>query len=301
MNVSGDGKSASTPINLDLRLSTEPKNELQIRASGVGYWESAPPNLVNIYVHPSGNDSADGSHASPLKNLQTALKKIADSPGTFGTHYIWIKSGTTHKIDESIDLGQKSIWMYVYDEPKYGTSIKGNQCPNYIPSVAADFDRINIIFGWYKHPELQLAFRAELRARGIYFNASHVRYIANDLNVPEYESGWLPADGTDIVSYTGCVVYKHHVTTYIGGGVGSRITTFNLNIVDYVGGFLTFSSANWFNWDPPVVTCPGMPTYELSPKNVLTYVNYTNISSQTTFDLQHRKAYGITQNWNVFP
>lgn len=301
MDAEGDGVLPSSAFGLNLRLSNEARNELQIRPTGVGYWESAPANLANIYVSPQGNDNNSGSISSPMKTFQAALLRIADGPGHYGNHYIWLKSGASFSINRKIELGQRAIWIYVYDEPKYGTSISGNQCPNYLPSVAADFQRATLTFEWYEHPDLHMAFRSEIHARGIYFNSTHIRYIPNNLAIPEYEADWVPAACTDIVSYQGCNIYKMHRNTILGGLAGSRMSTVAVNIVDSAGGFMTAATAVWFNWDPPVVTCPGMPTYELSPKNVFSYVNYTNISSWTTFDLQHRKSYGITQNWNVFP
>ena len=88
---------------VNVKLSPEAGNRLELRNSGLGLWDTVEPNLFKQYVDSiGGNDANSGTKDSPLKTFNEALRRLhASSNGGRGQANIYLKDGGTYYIGEA--------------------------------------------------------------------------------------------------------------------------------------------------------------------------------------------------------
>ena len=90
-------------VDVDVLVSTEGGNRLEVRGGRLGVWDTVEPDLYKQYVDSvGGNDSNSGSKTNPLKTFSEALRRLDVSKnGGRGDANIYLKDGGTYYIGEA--------------------------------------------------------------------------------------------------------------------------------------------------------------------------------------------------------
>lgn len=315
ITLQGDGSTAA-PLKATAKISTEAKNSLEIRstglyskgveispdagnrieerANGIGVWDTAPPDLAFQYVSTSGNDANPGTKAQPLRTLREALNRIP--PNNNGSFTIKLKAGQSFPLDQNFNLSG-AVQITVYDDPKYGEA----DFIDYNPlGLATDCTRpilncsVYVGDGGYVYPA-RLICATQLILKGLIINCN-----------------------PNITAPTGNVHFNSPATIFWGClvnvGVGARgwavqgtnassvHTDWNIASNGSALGFELQSLQRLFNRTPGsiVPAAHGYPAWTVRGTNIQSVVNYMNVGNTHEYNVATQSLFGIMVNWNIF-
>lgn len=163
--VTGDGTNAN-PLNV--KLSPDTGNLLDLRANGLYYGTQAADDVSNLYIDPgAGDDNNIGNvPTAPLKTLGAAIGKVrSDQSSTFN-----LRAGQTFVLDRGLTVTSGATrTIQLYGDPHYPGGVL---YPSPYPSLDVPYYYPEII------DEVQ---RATIRAMVNYQDAGH-RYTINTMN-----------------------------------------------------------------------------------------------------------------------
>lgn len=296
VGVTGDG-SVGNPFKLDVKISGEAGNRLEVRNGALGVFDTAPPNLKLQYIsYNLGDDNNPGTRDAPLKTLAKAMERVALESAGYGEFSFIMRAGEDHIIDQFLHpLTNADLYFSHYDDPIYGDQL--TDCLGYYSMYAPNLSRYKMVFRDYTVPEGTVWPVINARSIG----------VAGSIPSTPFNTPTIPGGPHRYIFHTpgslslgGCDPIIHP------GGYLARAGTIRLQgtILDIKpGGTLTdpifspviigddFSSG-------PVPACGGKPAFTARDGNVRQVVNPSNVGCST--DPATKTMFGFTTDWDMF-
>lgn len=151
VGVTGDG-SVGNPFKLDVKISGDSGNRLEVRNGALGVFDTAPPNLAIQYIsYALGNDANAGTREAPLKTMTEATRRVNQETGGYGTFYFNVRANETHVLDQYLhQMPNAELVIQVYDDPIYGD--RSTDCEAYYSYFAPNLSRPVFDFRSYTLP-----------------------------------------------------------------------------------------------------------------------------------------------------
>lgn len=297
VRVTGDGSEAN-PYKLDVKISPQGGNRLEVRDGMLGVFDAAPPNLANQYVsYALGDDANDGTRSSPLKTLTEASRRISQESAGYGTYIINFRAAETHVVDQFLHPMQNADLIFqVYDDPIYGD--RGDDCPAYYSYFAPNLSRPVLDFRPYPQPTgggtvWPNARCASLTLAGVVSNTPTVLPTAPG-GVPRFiydASGLIWLAGADL-------------NIYAGHGVRASSMYYQLTRASIASGasFVDILRGPNINADDiegyTYPACGSKPSFTSRDGNIRSVVNHTNIGGAS--DPVTKTMFGFNTSWDIF-
>ena len=282
----GDSLTVGKNGLVDVKLSPDEGNLLEVRKNGVGYWATISEHKNTFYIDAvNGSDSNSGSREAPLRTINKACELISleNKPGDC---WIYLKSQQNHVLNSKpVPLIQNTVSLATYGEPTYDLGDKvhnGN-----ISALYPDFKVANVII------------EQSNNENGTSASSLHV------LNLFAYGVSFYQKFGVGTQPYG----TYHVVITPSGGSVnlwGSDIYQQSNGVAIRSSQIATVCS-NYFNDSAEgkfteVTTSPSLFVYEhdyLRSSNIRT-TSKSKFISATQYDINTKRLFGFSTSWDFF-
>lgn len=301
VSVTGDGTVAN-PFKLDVKISGEEGNRLEVRNGRLGVFDTAPPDLANLYIsYVSGSDANPGTRGAPLKTLAEATKRIVENSPARGTFNLFFKSGEQHLVNARLySLRNAQVNFYYYDDPTFGDGLAS--CPGSYPNLAASLVRPDIRFQAYNDPNLGGTVWPYLQTNDVGLFGVSVQtpnQIPTALGGPPhfiFESfSVAQLNGCDIAINAGRLIRPRSLVMQL-----SQLTmnaANNVRLADMAFN-PSLDATDIYTPGSYVEQCPGGPVIDYRSGNTRTVLNPSNIGG--AYDAATKTMFGYNTTWDIF-
>lgn len=301
VRVTGDGSEAN-PYKLDVKISSEEGNRLEVRDGMLGVFDTAPADLANLYIsYVSGDDSNPGTRQAPLKTLSRASQMIVENSAGRGQFNLYFKSGEIHLVSQRIySLRNANVRLWYYDDPTFGDGQAS--CPGSYPNLAASLVRPQIRFQEYNAPDLGGTVWPTLQANDLGLYGVSVQtpnqtptalggpahFILESFSVTEMNGVDIAVNAGRLIRPRSLVMQLCQLTMNAANNVRLADVAFNPSF-DVTDGYVPGSY---------VEQCPGGPVIDYRNGNVLTVLTPANIGGN--YDAATKTMFGYNTTWDIF-
>lgn len=299
--VTGDG-SVENPFKLDVKISGEEGNRLEVRDGALGVFDTAPPNLANLYLsYVTGDDANPGTREAPLKTLSEATKRIVENSPARGTFNLYFKTGEIHLVNQRLySLRNANVRLWYYDDPIFGDG--QTSCPGSYPNLAGSLTRPQIRFQEFNAPDLGGTIWPTLQVNDLGCYGVSVQtpnqtptalggpahFILESFSVTEMNGVDIAVNSGRLIRPRSLVMQLCQLTMNAANNVRLADMAFNpaFDVTDnYVPGSY-------------VEQCPGGPVIDYRNGNVLSVLTPSNIGGN--FDAATKTMFGYNTTWDIF-
>lgn len=271
---------------VNVKLSPDSGNLLEVRQNGIGYWAVISENKNTFYVDAlNGNDANTGLKDAPLKTINKACELLSLEDKS-GDCYIFLKSKQDHRLMSSpAHLPKNNLVFITYDAPKYdyGHLVHNGN----ISALYTDFEPASIIVEQATHADGTSASSFYAKRILFYGVKLYQKFGFGTRPYGTYHIA-LTESGGDVILW-GSDVYQE------SNGVAFRTSKLSLICSNYynsgVSGKLTEIDT------PPSLVV--QTADHLRSSNYLT-AKKSEIISPSQYDIATKRQFAFTTSWDFF-
>lgn len=301
VRVTGDG-SEENPYKLDVKISSEEGNRLEVRDGMLGVFDTAPADLADLFIsYVSGNDSNPGTRQAPLKTLTRATQLITEGSSGRGQFNLYFKSGEIHLVNERLfSLRNANVRLWYYDDPTFGDGRV--TCSGSYPNLAASLVRPQIRFQEYYDADLNGTLWPFLQTNDLGLYGVSIQtpnelptalggpahFILESFSVAEINGVDISVNAGRFIRPRSLVMQLCQLTMNAANNVRFADVSFNpaFNVND------SYTPGSY------VEQCPGGPVIDYRSGNVQSVLTPANIGGN--YDMATKTMFGYNTTWDIF-